>query len=606
MSLPKPDAAKCEETIAKVLHSMPAFILMVDADGLKGINDNYGHAAGTAYLTEIWDRLHSAFPHTLWHRYGGDEFYGVITTHKMDEVDLLAKAEKVTGMAKIHGRDILVACSIGLYRADKGESAIAAMAMADHAMYQIKRNHHGGIHTFTSDQCLALIGDWPEEWITVPISEGWRVLVYSENTSPSNLPSVDLIIAQKPLPVIKDPVWIPENCDISGLIQKLHDISIVEPLEGSNSMESDLIWEETTEIPTGESVAEVKIADDSPKTELFTNWAEMPDVKEPAVIEHEDETMTPDFIPWRSVKPTVWDHENFEEVPIIMDDPLVKLNSDEKISAPIKTSKANKVKPRRQFKSQNSLKASAENIKFTISSVLSSVELPRIEIPRIPKFSERAPEIIPRNHPKWPKEENPQESVRSISSPNSLPVELIESLKGKILWFRGMESGIGVSHLANHTAHVLSDGLSVLLLDGNLEKPSLIQHYPCEGSGWESSWLRKMPGKPPAQMIIEGNLRVWVLKQAVGPFKDTLKMWEVALFHLKSPEETIIVDGGLQMPPPGADVTILMVPKTTSPEQIQANQNTIWVSRQWIMGTLLYDGSQTGVLDILKRCQEIV
>lgn len=227
--LPKPDLRNCEESIAQVLNQESAYILMVDADGLKGINDKYGHAAGTAYLSEIWNRLHNAFQDTAWYRYGGDEFYGVIGSQKATEADLLTKAETISGMGSIHGREIKIACSIGLYNASKGESAVAAMAMADHAMYQVKKIHHGGIKVFQSDYCLALIGEWAEEWLTVPVSEGWRVLVYPENTNPSEMSASNLIIAKRPIRNTLTEVWIPENNDdVSKLLEKLRNVSTSE------------------------------------------------------------------------------------------------------------------------------------------------------------------------------------------------------------------------------------------------------------------------------------------------------------------------------------------------------------------------------------------
>ncbi|AFM42938.1 diguanylate cyclase (GGDEF) domain-containing protein [Desulfosporosinus acidiphilus SJ4] len=615
MSLPKPDATKCEETIARVLQTMSAFILMVDADGLKGINDKYGHPTGTAYLTELWDRLHSAFPHTLWHRYGGDEFYGVMTAHKVNEADLFARAENITGMAQIHGRDILVACSIGLYTAGKEESAIAAMAMADHAMYQIKKNHHGGIKVFRSDRSLALIGEWSEDWITVPVSEGWRVLVYSETTSLDGQPQVDLVIARRPLPGSLAPVWVPENNDISNLIKKLHAFSLGDAHDAPNPAANDLIWEDNGDrieeppAPPAYRDNETDSEELSSPTELFTTWGEPPkdNNDESAIICHQEVDMSQEFIPWRSVKPTLWDQQTLEEVPIIMDDPLTQSwNEKEKpVSLEKKQTNFQKAKSRTAPKSSSTLKPSTDGIKQALSSVLSSLERPRLEIPHLnlKEFRELVPEMLPKNLPKWSKEETPQ--GRSPALPNPLSVDVIESLKGKILWFWSEKSGTGVTHLANHTAQILSLGLPVLLLDGDLIKPSLVQQYPCDGPGWEKSWLRKMPGKHPEHVITEGNLRVWVLKQPVGPFTDPLNMWEVALFHLRSPDQIIVIDGGQQMPPPDVDLSMVMLSK----EMVRVpnpTHKTVWVSRQWMEGTLLYDGSQFGILGILEHCKELL
>lgn len=50
-------------------------VVMIDADGLKGINDTYGHDKGDEYLRKIADTINAFDPgNSLAARQGGDEF----------------------------------------------------------------------------------------------------------------------------------------------------------------------------------------------------------------------------------------------------------------------------------------------------------------------------------------------------------------------------------------------------------------------------------------------------------------------------------------------------------------------------------------------------
>ncbi|MCD6417798.1 GAF domain-containing protein [bacterium] len=57
-----------------LLKGMPVSIIMVDINGLKRVNDTYGHSSGDILLVEIADFLKENFPDNPIARYGGDEF----------------------------------------------------------------------------------------------------------------------------------------------------------------------------------------------------------------------------------------------------------------------------------------------------------------------------------------------------------------------------------------------------------------------------------------------------------------------------------------------------------------------------------------------------
>lgn len=122
-------------------------LLMLDADGLKKINDIYGHRTGDAYLKRISQVIGSiSEEHTVCARLGGDEFavflYGYQSCEEINQA--------ISELKKSRGKDfeiedpmakISVEFSLGLayYPAD-GTDYHVLMHMADENMYQEKKN----------------------------------------------------------------------------------------------------------------------------------------------------------------------------------------------------------------------------------------------------------------------------------------------------------------------------------------------------------------------------------------------------------------------------------------------------------------------------------
>lgn len=72
---------RLRETVARSLRTKtPSGVLMIDMDGLKQINDSFGHRIGDAVIIEFSNRLkHVTRDSDTTARLGGDEF-GVILT----------------------------------------------------------------------------------------------------------------------------------------------------------------------------------------------------------------------------------------------------------------------------------------------------------------------------------------------------------------------------------------------------------------------------------------------------------------------------------------------------------------------------------------------
>ena len=118
-------------------------LLYFDLNGLKSINDDFGHAAGDAALIHVAEVLLS---HTrrsdIVGRLGGDEF-GVLLARADENVALnkaCRLAESVAGIEfRWEGTTIPISVAYGAHRLSPGEAPQIALAAADRAMYRHKR-----------------------------------------------------------------------------------------------------------------------------------------------------------------------------------------------------------------------------------------------------------------------------------------------------------------------------------------------------------------------------------------------------------------------------------------------------------------------------------
>ncbi len=118
-------------------------LLFVDLDGFKGINDDYGHAAGDKLLITVAARI-AARTRTgdFVCRYGGDEFVVILPR----VADLAAAQQvaqsirkKVALPYRIDGADLRVSAAVGLaIYPDEARSAATLLELADESMYVAK------------------------------------------------------------------------------------------------------------------------------------------------------------------------------------------------------------------------------------------------------------------------------------------------------------------------------------------------------------------------------------------------------------------------------------------------------------------------------------
>jgi diguanylate cyclase (GGDEF)-like protein len=124
-----------------------AALLFVDVNGMKAINDSFGHSAGDFALLHIARLLAGSVRATdIAARIGGDEF--ALLLDGVGEDGATDKAKHLAHMISItecrFGDDVLpLSASFGCTALRAGDSDFAAIARADMAMYAAKRQTSG-------------------------------------------------------------------------------------------------------------------------------------------------------------------------------------------------------------------------------------------------------------------------------------------------------------------------------------------------------------------------------------------------------------------------------------------------------------------------------
>lgn len=144
---PLPNRRAFHREVARVVRAVarygtPAAVLFVDLDGLKAINDAYGHPVGDAALVHVADVLRREVRGTdLVARIGGDEF-GLLL-ERLDEELTSSKAqalEQAVASAPLPLGDgqLSLSVSVGVAMIGRDDTVEALLARADARMYAAK------------------------------------------------------------------------------------------------------------------------------------------------------------------------------------------------------------------------------------------------------------------------------------------------------------------------------------------------------------------------------------------------------------------------------------------------------------------------------------
>jgi len=123
-------------------HDTPAAVLFVDLDGLKMLNDCFGHGGGDAALVYVAKQLLVGVRASdCVARVGGDEFC-VLLDHA-DEASAIDTAERLVNLVSggdclFDGQPMPLSVAIGMTLIERGDTPTAVLARADQAMYRVK------------------------------------------------------------------------------------------------------------------------------------------------------------------------------------------------------------------------------------------------------------------------------------------------------------------------------------------------------------------------------------------------------------------------------------------------------------------------------------
>lgn len=141
-------------------HPQTIFVLFMDLDGFKDINDSHGHAVGDTSLVITATRMRDTLRHedTL-ARIGGDEFVAIIEIDvpPFSIEDIIKRLiNSVSAPFYVDGNELKLGVSVGVAMVEPSDNRHYTpkmlLEMADKAMYSVKKN---GKNSF-------IFGEYPE------------------------------------------------------------------------------------------------------------------------------------------------------------------------------------------------------------------------------------------------------------------------------------------------------------------------------------------------------------------------------------------------------------------------------------------------------------
>ena len=129
-----------EINLAIQRHEAGAFAVVVcDVNGLKYINDNFGHKAGDDYIRAACKMICDLFDHSPVFRTGGDEFVVILRDRNYENRALIMDQLRRASEDNIGTNNAVVASGIAEFNPESDDSFHAVFEKADKRMYENKQ-----------------------------------------------------------------------------------------------------------------------------------------------------------------------------------------------------------------------------------------------------------------------------------------------------------------------------------------------------------------------------------------------------------------------------------------------------------------------------------
>lgn len=129
-------------------------VLSIDLDGLKDVNDVFGHEVGDNLLIEVSRRIESAAPGAVVARLSGDEFALIIDGVQPTAAKALAArlSQVMEGEFIVDGRSLRIGLTIGIaVFPHNGRDGEALLANADAALFRAKARSRGSVSFYEAE-----------------------------------------------------------------------------------------------------------------------------------------------------------------------------------------------------------------------------------------------------------------------------------------------------------------------------------------------------------------------------------------------------------------------------------------------------------------------
>jgi len=141
-----------------VARNLPLALIMIDVNGLKLINDSFGHNVGDLLLIEVANSMKEASRKSeICCRIGGDEFVILLPlTSKQNAINVVKRIQKVASTKSVKSIDISFAVGIGVKTKDDENISQIFKVMEDD-LYRNKLSESNSIRSKTIDLILTTL-----------------------------------------------------------------------------------------------------------------------------------------------------------------------------------------------------------------------------------------------------------------------------------------------------------------------------------------------------------------------------------------------------------------------------------------------------------------